>query len=258
MLFTFVDLDARKQAELESRHSEDRFSKAFALSPVAVAICSLDGLQFVEINAAFARLSGYVEERIIGRSGYELKLWPDRTMEQQIHSALRSSGRVCGLDVRMTTGDGQVVDCLLSAEKITVHDAECVLCIIQDITERKRTETELVAAIEAVMSDTSWFSRNVVEKLGSLRQAARGSTNDIQVKSLTDRERDVLGLICQGASDAEMAEVLCLSRHTIRNHLASLYRKIDVKRRGSAIAWARERGFAERGAGKPKNSKKGS
>jgi DNA-binding CsgD family transcriptional regulator len=60
---------------------------------------------------------------------------------------------------------------------------------------------------------------------------------------LTDREREILGLICQGKSDVEMSVRLHLSQNTIRNHVASLYRKIGVNRRSAAILWARERGI---------------
>jgi ATP/maltotriose-dependent transcriptional regulator MalT len=60
---------------------------------------------------------------------------------------------------------------------------------------------------------------------------------------LSDREREILGLICNGQSDADMGETLHLSKNTIRNHIASLYGKIGVNRRAAAVIWARERGF---------------
>ena len=45
-----------------------------------------------------------------------------------------------------------------------------------------------------------------------------------------------------------MSETLNLSKHTIRNHIASLYSKIGVNRRAAAVIWARERGFTGRKA----------
>ena len=60
---------------------------------------------------------------------------------------------------------------------------------------------------------------------------------------LAEREREVLGLICQGQSDPEMSVTLKLSRNTIRNHISSLYHKIGVNRRAAAIIWARDRGI---------------
>ena len=58
-----------------------------------------------------------------------------------------------------------------------------------------------------------------------------------------ERAREILGLICQGAGDAAMARALNLSPHTVRNHVASLYRKLGVNRRSAVVIWARERGF---------------
>lgn len=244
MLFTFADLDPRRRAETALRHSEERFSKSFKLSPAALTICSLESFRFSEVNEAFTKLTGYGREQVIGRSASELNLWADQAAQTRFDLALASAGSVAGADFRVRRADGSIIDCLLSAETITIDDARCVLCVIQDITERKRSEEELVAAIEAVMSETSWFSRTIVEKLASVRQSTRVAVNDADLASLTNRERDALGLICQGLGDAEMADLLHLSRHTVRNHLSSLYRKIGVKRRTAAVAWARDRGIS--------------
>jgi DNA-binding CsgD family transcriptional regulator len=95
------------------------------------------------------------------------------------------------------------------------------------------------------MTDTSWFTRTLIEKVRALRQSRFfGEPNPAKdVDVLSDREREVLGLICEGVSDADMSRTLQLSPNTVRNHIASLYRKIGVNRRSSAIIWARERGI---------------
>jgi len=93
------------------------------------------------------------------------------------------------------------------------------------------------------MQDTSWFSTSVVEKLAVLRSPASARHTPSEIKDLTRRERDVLGLISQGLTDTNIAGNLKLSRSTVRNHVASLYSKIDVHSRGEAIVWARERGI---------------
>ena len=64
---------------------------------------------------------------------------------------------------------GAELECLVSAEAIMLSDRACILCSFQDITARRRSEEELVKAIEAVMADASWFSRGMVEKLAALR-----------------------------------------------------------------------------------------
>jgi DNA-binding CsgD family transcriptional regulator len=91
------------------------------------------------------------------------------------------------------------------------------------------------------MSDTSWLTRTFVEKLKAWHQTKQPAARASDLDLLTDREREILALICEGRSDVDMGKMLGLSQNTVRNHVASLYRKIGVNRRGAAIIWARER-----------------
>ncbi len=243
LLFTFADLDPRRKAETALRQSEERFATSFRLSPVPAVIYRLEGLKLLDVNEAFKAMSGYQEAEAVGRSAADLRLWADRSAQRRFEQALEQTGSVRMVDLQMRTKDETLVDCLVSADTVTINDETCVLCVIQDITDRKRSEDELIKAIETVMADTSWFSRSIVEKLASLRQTSRPRAHGADLDELTSRERDVLGLICQGLSDADMSETLRLSRNTIRNHISSLYQKIGVNRRGTAIIWARERGI---------------
>ena len=245
MLFTFVDLEPRLRAEAALRQGEERFSKAFKLSPVASSICSFDTFQFIEVNKAFLRLTGYPEEEIIGRSALELAMWKDSAAQQRLLNELKNTEGVSEQEIQLYARDGSVFDCMLAGDIITINDTKCILCVIQDITEQKRSEAELVSAIDTVLSDTSWFSRSIVERLAGLRQSAKTASARAELAALTDRERDVLGFVCEGYTDARIAEELRLSRHTIRNHLSSLYRKIGVTHRGGAVVWARERGTTD-------------
>ncbi len=147
------------------------------------------------------------------------------------------------LEVQLRTKHEEILDCLISAETVIIHGEECILAVIQDITERKRSEIELIAAIEAVMKDTSWFSRTVMEKLANLRRPGGGNGPAAELSDLTSRELEVLGLMCQGLNDTEIVKALKLTRNTVRNHVARIYSKADVHSRTAAVVWARERGF---------------
>ena len=92
------------------------------------------------------------------------------------------------------------------------------------------------------MADTSWFSRGLIEKLANLRQPG-GDHQDAVSPNMTVRERQILDLICQGLSDDVIAKRLNLSKNTVRNHSAALYRKLDVHKRSEAIVWGRNNGF---------------
>jgi DNA-binding NarL/FixJ family response regulator len=139
--------------------------------------------------------------------------------------------------------DGAPVDCIVSAERISVRSDECVLWLYQDISARRRSELELVEAIEAVMKDANWLSRSIMDKLATLRGPRGAALVKKDAADISPREREVLELICQGVDDSGIAEKLALSRNTVRNHVARLYAKIGVNRRSAAIVWARERGI---------------
>ena len=256
MLFTFADIDSRKKAETALRQSEERFATSFRLAPVPATIANFAGFKILEVNEAFRQITGYTEEEIIGRSATEIHLWADRAAQQQFEKALEGTGSIRNLDLQMKAKDGTILDCLVSSEIVRINDQRCVLCVMLDITERKRSEEELIEAIEAVMQDTSWLSRTIVEKLAALRQSSRASRSTADLDDLTDREREILALICEGMTDAQMSATLSLSKNTVRNHVASLYGKLGVNRRGAAIIWGRERGITRNRVVKRKRREK--
>lgn len=257
MLFTFADLDGRRKAQNALRQSEERFSKSFRLSPAPAAISRLDDFVFMEANEAFLSLSGRKLEVVVGKTAAELKLWEDTKARKDMERQLRDNIPVRDAPMRMLLLNGDTAECLVSAERVEIGDQACVLWSVQDVTERRRSELELIEAIESVMADTSWFSRTVVDRLATLRQASTGKSPSAELRDLSERETEILGLICDGLSDADMGDLLCLSRHTIRNHVASLYNKIGVNRRAAAVIWARERGFSgNRAGGKTKKPKR--
>lgn len=243
MLFTFMDMEPRKKAEDALRQSEERFARSFRLTPIPTVLSTREGLRLLDVNDAFVSILGFAEEEVVGKSGPELPIWVSVAARRQLEREIEKSGSFRNIEVQLRTKHEEILDCLVSAETVTIHDAECVLTIIQDITERKRSEVELIAAIEAVMKDTSWFSRTVIEKLANLRHPGRANTSSVELADFTPRELEVLGLMCQGMSDAEIVKALKLTRNTVRNHVARIYNKADVHNRAAAVVWARERGF---------------
>ncbi len=242
MMFTFIDLDERKKAETDLRHSEERFSRAFQLAPVPMLVCRREGWSVIEVNEAFMRATGRPHEAIVGRSALEAGLQIAEPALEAMAAALDAGGGIRNRDITVDVEGGGVIDGLLSAEPVTIQDETCILFVVQDITLRKRSEADLVAAIETVMQDASWFSRTLMEKLAQIRHPGRRAGTELDM--LTAREREVLEGICKGLTDAEIAGALGLSRNTVRNHVANLYSKIGVNRRSAAVVWGRERGLA--------------
>jgi DNA-binding NarL/FixJ family response regulator len=67
----------------------------------------------------------------------------------------------------------------------------------------------------------------------------------IEEKGLTKREVDVLNALAAGKSNKEIARSLWLAEQTIKFHLTSIYRKLDVQGRTQAVNWAFRHGVVE-------------
>ena len=96
-----------------------------------------------------------------------------------------------------------------------------------------------VVAGESVMSPemTSKFVNGIRATDLSLMPEVRPET----VKSLTERERQILGCLAQGASNREMANLLNMSESTVKAHLQRIMRRFDFSSRVQAAVFAAER-----------------
>lgn len=96
-----------------------------------------------------------------------------------------------------------------------------------------------VVAGESVMSPemTSKFVNGIRAKHLSLMPEVRPET----VKSLTERERQILGCLAQGVSNREMANLLNMSESTVKAHLQRIMRRFDFSSRVQAAVFAAER-----------------
>ena len=55
---------------------------------------------------------------------------------------------------------------------------------------------------------------------------------------LTPREKEVLQLIAKGLSNEEIAKTLFISKHTVKNHITNIYRKMGSRNRTKVALWA--------------------
>jgi DNA-binding NarL/FixJ family response regulator len=103
-------------------------------------------------------------------------------------------------------------------------------------------EAQLVAAIRLVVEGGSIFAPTVTQRLID-RFADEPAPGATVPASLTPREREVWQLVAHGLSNAEIAEQLVVTEHTVKTHVASLLQKLRVPGRVQAVILAYESGL---------------
>jgi len=97
---------------------------------------------------------------------------------------------------------------------------------------------DLVAALEAVHA-----GQMVISDPPPRARSAPGLDWPGRGEGLTDREAEILALITQGKSNADVARLTFLSPNTVKSYIRTVYRKIEVGSRTQAVLWGVEHGF---------------
>jgi DNA-binding NarL/FixJ family response regulator len=105
-------------------------------------------------------------------------------------------------------------------------------------------KAETLRAIRAVADGEAIFSPAIARRLMQFF-GAPAAVVPPAFPELTDREREVLALIAQGYTNTAIADRLFLSPKTVRNHVSSIFSKLQVAGRGEAIVRAREAGLGD-------------
>ncbi|MCB0154232.1 MAG: response regulator transcription factor [Anaerolineae bacterium] len=108
---------------------------------------------------------------------------------------------------------------------------------------KKTAPKELVTAIHAVYDGDSYLSPSISTMIieGYLHQAT--TTSEDSYEKLTDRERQVLQMITEGASNREIAERLHLSIKTVNNHRMNLMDKLNIHNTAKLVKYAIRKGM---------------
>ena len=96
-----------------------------------------------------------------------------------------------------------------------------------------------VAAGEAFLYPT--VTKTLLDDYLAKMAGEEGSGHD----GLTDREREVLKLVAEGHTNAEIAELLCISLKTVQTHRANLMRKLGMHDRTELVKYALRRGLVQ-------------
>jgi PAS domain S-box-containing protein len=134
------DITERRESERQLRESELRYRTLFENVPIGIGLATLEG----------AVLAGNASvQRYFGRTLEELKqvnlrdLYKNPQERERLLAALRANGSVRGFEAELLREDGEVFHAGISVNFIELHGEKVLLTMLEDITERKRTEMAL-------------------------------------------------------------------------------------------------------------------
>lgn len=104
--------------------------------------------------------------------------------------------------------------------------------------------TALVEAVRAVHAGNSVVSSGTLARMMAPRQVVRAGTP--LRGELSAREEEILAKLCEGASNAEIADQLYLSESTVKTHVSAIMGKLSATSRMKAVARAFELGLVHR------------
>ena len=192
-----------------------------------------------------------------------------RTGREAIRIAGEQKPEILIMDINMPDMNGIEATkqlSLLSPETrvliLSIHDDESYITHALEAGAsgfllKEVASTELISAVRAVAKDGAYLhpkvTTNVLKEYRRLlqfkgEQAGRGiesRTDDPVYQLLSRREVEVLHLLADGRSNRDISDMLFISEKTVKNHVSSVLRKMDVNDRTQAVVDAIRRGWVE-------------
>ena len=89
----------------------------------------------------------------------------------------------------------------------------------------------LLARIEAVLRRSNWQKEEI-------KKTEKTLNKDVNIEALTPKEKEVLSYVAKGASNQEIADILCVRDVTVKTHLNNIFKKLKVTNRTQAVLLA--------------------
>jgi len=130
------------------------------------------------------------------------------------------------------------------------HDSAVLAGACGVVTKEDTAET-ILKAIEKAYLGELWLDRaatgRIFVELSKRNSADKKDPNQLKISALTARERQIVIEMASdaGATTRSVAEKMCISEHTLRNHLTSIYDKLGVSSRLELWAYANKHGLTK-------------
>lgn len=112
------------------------------------------------------------------------------------------------------------------------------------IVHKEKSAETLLKAISKIYEGEAWIDRSMTASL-LVRKPAKPDPEATKIAQLTSRERQIVQLVADGLRGKEIASRLVISEATLRNHLTSIFSKLEVVDRLGMLIYALRHGLAK-------------
>jgi DNA-binding NarL/FixJ family response regulator len=141
----------------------------------------------------------------------------------------------------MSSADETPVIVLTSSSDTELYQ-KCLQLNIRGLVLKQKSASVLFKAIEKVHAGEYWIERSImgqtIKRLVEQRNCKASDARRMEVKALSDREKQVVNLICRGLKNKDIADKLFITETTVRHHLTSIFEKLGTKNRLELVVYA--------------------
>jgi PAS domain S-box-containing protein len=139
-----VARDITKRIEMENslKESEERYRITLQSMPDAVSIIRVEDSQYLYINNAFCKITGYSLDEIIGKTPSDLNLSAGSDVIDHCIEFIKDNKSIDSLEHQYWKKDGTIIDTLISARPIHYSGENCMIMVMADITALKQIKEE--------------------------------------------------------------------------------------------------------------------
>lgn len=163
-IWYFSDISEIARSRQALRESELRYRTAFQTTLDAIAITTLKDGIYIDVNAAFVRMSGYSREELVGFSALGLHVWADTRDRQRLAEQIQAGAAHLEFEAEFQRKDGERFWGLFSVTRMDLDDVPCLLSITRDITVEKKAKDALARHQEEL-------ERQVAQRTAELSRA---------------------------------------------------------------------------------------